>query len=113
MVVMRKPTPEGLVKSATIRYLRFKGWWTQINVQQGFGNVRGRPDLEALKRGITIYIECKAGKGKLSRYQIQYISRLRAYGAFVLVVHSTEEAMRDIDRIEERLWPGENTRRLI
>ena len=110
---MKTPIREGLVKAATIRYLGFKGWLTQINVQQGFGNVRGRPDLEATKKGTTIFIEVKSASGRLSENQEKYIKKLRDYGAIILVVRSSEEAMRDIDAVEERLWPGQNNKRLF
>ena len=105
-------TPEGIVKAAVVSYLKMRGWFVMINVQQGFGNVRGRPDLEAIKNGITIFVECKAGKGRLSEHQKTYIRLLQAHGAIVLVISSGDECVRDIDALEERLWPEQASKRL-
>ena len=103
---------EADVKRALQDYLHRKGWLTTVNVQQGFGNVRGRPDLEALKRGVTIYIECKRPGEKPTEAQHGYLNKLKSYGAICLVISSGEEIVRDVDRVEEMLWPGENTKRL-
>lgn len=118
-------TPEGRVKAGVIQYLRRMGWFPMINAQGAYtrGSASGRPDLEAIKRGVTIFVEVKAPKdkdalgrlrpaGKLSPYQEDYIKRLRNHGGIVLVVWSAEEFVRDLDEIENRLWPGENTMRL-
>jgi hypothetical protein len=117
-------TPEGKVKSAVLKYLQLKGWFTEINVQSQFtqGRLRGRPDLEASKRGCHIKIEVKRPgryqdgrwlpEGKLRPEQIAYIDELIKAKIRVFVTSNPEEFMRELDDLEERLWPGENLKRL-
>jgi Holliday junction resolvase len=95
---------EADVKRSLKRYLKARGWLVTTNVQQGFGCVRGRPDLEALKKGITIYIECKRPGEKPTPAQREYLMMLKSYGAICLVISSGDEIVRDIDEVEERLW---------
>jgi hypothetical protein len=104
---------EADVKAALRDYLHKKGWLTTVNVQSGFGMVNGRPDLEALKKGVTIYIETKRPGGQLTEAQHKYLARLRSYGAICLVISSGDEIIHDIDQVEEMLWPGQNSTRLL
>lgn len=48
-----------------------------------FGLVRGRPDLEAIYKGVTYYIETKHPKtgGKMSGYQKEQREKIEAAGA--------------------------------
>lgn len=108
----RKKQPESYVKDACIKYLHLQGWHTQVNYNGYQGATPGRPDLQALKKGVTIYIETKAGKNGLSPSQKDYCAEILGYGAIVIVVKSLEEFMKDLDTIQERLWPGQNSKRL-
>lgn len=63
-------TPEKAVQNAVIRMLQFHGWMVQRN-QQGLGNTKGRPDIEAYRDGFILFVEVKAPQhlmktGKLS-----------------------------------------------
>lgn len=110
--MIRKITPEGRVKGAVIRILKFYGWFTQINVQ-GFGMHNGRPDLEALKNGITIWIECKSPAGRLSDTQKEYIRVLETHGGIVMVANDPERFLVELEQLHERLWPGTGLKRLF
>ena len=102
----RKKTPEKVVQDAVIEHLRISGWLVQRN-QQAMGNTKGRPDLEAVKKfkglGVTIYVECKAPRGRLSERQLEYIRGLRAEGALVSVCKSIEEFINDLALIEYKI----------
>lgn len=111
-MVGMKQTPENAVKAGVRRYLKFKGWLAASN-PQGLGCKAGRPDLQALKKGVTIYIECKAPKGRVSNKQKLYHEELMQHGGIVVVCWSIDEFMNDLDKIEERLWPGQNSKRLV
>ena len=110
---IKKKTPEKEVQDAVIAYLDFKGWMVQRN-QQGLGCTPGRPDLQAIKKwfgiGITIYIECKSPKGKLSEAQRAYLEKLEDQGAEVIVCRTFEWFKNALDnteyRIRERMTGG-------
>ncbi len=106
----RKLTPEGAVIRGVRKYLEFHGWMVTRN-QQSLGCVRGRPDLEALKNGLTIYIECKSPKGGLRKGQPEYHQRLRNHGALVFVTDDPEQFSQELERLQNKLWPGKNRER--
>lgn len=109
---MKKATPENLVKQGVRRYARMKGWYPESNPQGAYCR-SGRPDMQLLKRGRMVYVECKSAKGRLGPAQKKYIEAVTRYEIPVIICKSVEEFMADLDAIEERWWPGENTRRLV
>jgi hypothetical protein len=106
MMGEKRKTPEKIVQDACVEHLKISGWKTQRN-QQGMGNTKGRLDYEAIKEfkgiGITIYIEFKGPKGRLSRDQVEYIRGLRDVKAIVCVCKSLEEFINDLLRIEYKI----------
>jgi len=115
-------TPEKRVQNAVIKVLTFHGWMIQRN-QQGLGNTKGRPDLEAYKNGFVMFIEIKKPKrlmangkmsqgGKLSDDQEKYIAKLKNQDMTVLVVDDAERFLLQLEQIQERLWPGKGIRRI-
>lgn len=122
-VASSKPvTPEKAVQLAVIRMLTFHGWMVVRN-QQGLGAERGRPDIEAYRNGFTLFVEFKRPKhkmengkmspgGKLSRYQVEYIEKLKAQDMTVIVTDDPEKFMLQLEEIQERLWPGKGIRRI-
>lgn len=122
-VASSKPvTPEKAVQNAVIKMLTFHGWMVQRN-QQGLGNTKGRPDLEAYKNGFVMFIELKKPKhlmkngklspgGKLSDDQEKYVAKLKAQDMTVLVVDDAEKFLLQLEQIQERLWPGKGIRRI-
>lgn len=115
-------TPEKAVQNAVIKLLRWHGWMVVRNMQ-GLGTERGRPDVEAYRNGFTLFVELKRPKhkmengkmspgGQLSRYQVEYIGRLKAQDMTVLVVDDSEKFMLQLEEIQERLWPGKGIRRI-
>lgn len=107
-----KVTPEKWVQNAVIAQLRFHNWYVQRN-QQGLGNTIGRPDLEAYKRGFVLFIEVKSPKGGLRKGQPEYHEALRKHGMTVWVVDDSERFLDDLETLQERLWPGQNMKRLF
>lgn len=107
----KKLTPEGQVLAAVRRILQFHGWFVARN-QQGMGCVAGRPDLEALRDGVVIWVECKAPRGGLRKGQPEYHAALRAHGGTVFVVDDAERFLDVLEQLQEQLWPGKNKKRL-
>jgi hypothetical protein len=115
-------TPEKAVQNGVVSALRFHNWMVQRN-QQGIGNTKGRPDIEAYKKGFALFIEIKKPKhrmengkmspgGKLSDDQQKYIAKLRAQDMIVVVTDDAEKFLDGLEELQEQLWPGKNIRRL-
>jgi hypothetical protein len=86
-----KKTVKGLFKALGIP------WYENV---QGpiWGNRRGRPDMEAIKGGVTYYLELKHYKtGKMSAYQKKERDRIEAAGAPYIVVKSIEDVVKAMD----------------
>lgn len=107
----RPLTPEKRVQNAIINQLRFHRWKVQRN-QAGLGNTRGRPDLEAYKKGAILFIEVKAPNGRLSDYQKEYIKELTDQQMNVVVSDDSEKFLIFLEELQYRLW-GEESRRLF
>jgi hypothetical protein len=114
--VSKVETPEKVVQNAVVGWLKIHGWMVQRN-QQSETSVRGRPDLEAYKNGLTLFIECKAPAGivslktgrkskgsKLSDHQEIYIAKLREHGMTVWVPTDGDKFLEDLERLEFELW---------
>ncbi len=89
-----KPIPEleRDILKATRDVLRLNGWKVWRN-QQGLGSTRGRCDLEALRNGATIFIECKTARGILSKFQERESEDIRKRGGEYIVIRSADHAV--------------------
>ena len=102
----KKKTPESEITAACVPYAELQGWRMYRN-HQGMGNKRGRPDWEAVKSfkglGITIYIEFKGPRGKLSDDQIEYTDQLVRDKCIVIIAKSFDEFRLDLEIAEKRI----------
>ena len=66
---------------------------------QGLGCVRGRPDIEAIYKGITYYIECKHPKegGRMSQYQRAQRDKIELAGAPYVKARSVEDVVKALN----------------
>lgn len=73
---------------------------------QGIGAIRGRPDLEAIYKGLTYYIECKhpKGGGKMSQYQLTQRTRIEAAGAPYIHAKSVDDVVLGMNLPVKGLW---------
>lgn len=73
---------------------------------QGLGAIRGRPDIEAIWKGITYYIECKHPKdgGKMSSYQKNQQAKIEAAGAPYIKARSLEDVVKGMGLPTGRLF---------
>ncbi len=86
----RRVTPETAVKQAVKQWLDLHGWRHWPNTA-GMGVYPGLPDIEAIKDGRTVYIECKAPRGKLSVGQERFRDLIEECGGTYLVVYGIED----------------------
>ena len=105
-------TEKDVQKSVTAA-LKFYGWVVQRNHQQGIGMTRGRPDLEAYKRGVTLFVECKSPKGRISPSQDEYFKKLQSAGMTVLVADGLEDFVRELEQFEQHHWGDKRVRSLF
>ena len=86
---------ESALQRAVKSLLRQLGIHYYVNTQGPiWGNVRGRPDMEVIKDGITYYLELKRYRqGKMSRYQEQERRKIEAAGAPYVVVREIKDVV--------------------
>ena len=70
--------------------LQWHGWFVFYHLQ-GLGCYPGLPDLQAVKKGRTVYIELKRPGGSQSSNQKKFQEDLEAAGGFYLLVRSVED----------------------
>jgi len=60
------------------------------------GHARGRPDLEAIWKGVTYFIECKHPKtgGKMSSYQEEHRQMIETAGAPYIKATSVDDVVK-------------------
>jgi len=94
-----KESESGILR-AVRDYMRLRGWFV-IRMQQGLGSHKGISDLVAVKEGLTVWIEVKTAKGKLSKHQQQFQKQIKEFGGIYIVVRGVE----DIFHAEKALTP--------
>jgi hypothetical protein len=86
---------EAVVLQQSRDYLRALGWFV-LRIQQGMGCHKGVSDLVAIKGGRTVWIECKATKGKQSEYQRVFQEAVEDNGGDYWLVHSLDELIEQL-----------------
>ena len=61
---------------------------------------RGEPDIDCVYRSVSLKLEVKTEKGKVSKLQTSRIEKWRKAGAVACVVRSVEDASRMIEFID-------------
>ena len=68
----------------------------------GLGTCPGLPDLQAIRDGRVVMIECKTATGRLSSRQQAFRETWEAHGGEYIVARSTE----DVEHLVDCLRPG-------
>lgn len=84
---------ESVIQSQVIKYLEKIGWYVVKIIQT---NKNGWPDLQAHKDGITIFVEVKSEKGKVSQLQQYRHKQLTDAGFKVLVIYSLKQIINEL-----------------
>jgi Holliday junction resolvase len=83
-------TPETKVKNNIRAYLKLKGWY-----YRGIGSSaytgKGLPDAFAIRNGITLFIEAKSEKGKLTPAQAETREQILTHGGYHVVAKSIDD----------------------
>jgi len=86
-------TPETGVKHQVKDYLRLRGWMVYHNLA-GLGCYPGLSDMVAIKDGVVLFIECKAGIGRQSDKQRMFQVSLEAHGGRYVLAYGYEDVER-------------------
>ena len=89
--------PESVVLDQCRSYLRTLGWMV-VRMQQGMGCHKGLADLYCLHNGRSLWVECKATKGRQSDYQRAFEADVKGHGGEYIVVNSIDML---IDKLRE------------
>jgi hypothetical protein len=82
--------PESVILSAVREHLRQQGYLT-IRHQACLGSHPGLSDLTAVRDGVTLYVECRTPRGRLSAAQERFQRDVEAHGARYIVACSVED----------------------
>lgn len=91
--VGRKNKKETEIMRGVRDYLQIMGWFV-VRIQQGLGAHKGIADLVAIKDGITVWIEVKTERGRLSEHQKLFADSIEKAGGKYFVVRSIDDAVR-------------------
>lgn len=78
------------------QYNPTKGRWTKSTVRRGIG------DILAIINGKAVMIEVKAGKDRMSEWQIKTKEDVERSGGVYLIIRSTEEFTKQYDDFSNR-----------
>lgn len=91
---------ESEIQQDVIKFFESYGWYVVKVIQS---NKNGWPDLQAHKAGITLFIEVKSEKGKVSELQAYRHKQLRNLGFIVLVIHSIPQLKYELIELRDKL----------
>jgi len=98
--------PHGQLEKIVKEFLIASGWFVFANVEGrnkvGKHSIPGISDLTAIKSGITLWIEIKAGKDTLRDSQIKFRDNVQSHGGRFLEVHDIEDILNYIKNLRER-----------
>jgi hypothetical protein len=101
-------TPEGAVVKACLEYLRLRGIFAWRNNTGSLRDKNNRPVffgkpgsadiIGVMPGGRFICIECKAGRGKLSEKQKEFLHNIEQTGGLAVVARSIEDIEKALRR---------------
>lgn len=91
---------ESQLQSQIINLLEKEGWLVVKIIQT---NKNGWPDLQIHRFGITIFIEVKTEKGKLSKLQEYRHKQLQDAGFYVFTIHTLNQLKDEFTTASEKL----------
>lgn len=80
---------ESSVQTSIIKFLKYEGWFVTKLVST---STSGIPDILAIRKGKTIFIEVKRIGGKTSSIQDYRIKELKSHGVEVFVFDNLQDA---------------------
>lgn len=100
LMLKHVPQKESDIQAAIMDYLKWTGWYV-IRHHQTLGSHKGLCDLQAIKKGRTLYIEVKTAKGQLSKPQEKFRDAIEAHGGEYVLARSLEDVWEAIGREAE------------
>lgn len=86
----KRVTNETAVKHDIKRWLTLFGWrcWP---ILQGLGSYRGIPDMQAIKKGVVLFIEVKSERGVQSDAQRAFQDMIEQEGGHYILARSSKD----------------------
>lgn len=81
-------TPEAKVKAKVRKILDERNAYYAMPVTSGYGN-SGVPDFLVCYRGKFMAIECKAGRGKATKLQLDNLKRIEDNGGIQFIINES------------------------
>jgi hypothetical protein len=104
-------TPEGAVVNVCLEYLTLRGayvWRNNTGALRDknnrpvyFGKVGSADILGILPGGRFLAVECKAGRGKPSEKQLEFLENVKSMGGLALIVWSVDELILALKKEED------------
>ena len=91
---------ESQIQSQIIHWLEKEGWLVVKIIQT---NKNGWPDLQLHKFGVTVFVEVKSERGKVSELQKYRHQQLIDEGFFVIITKSLKDLQHELIRRGEDL----------
>jgi hypothetical protein len=87
-----------------LRILAFRVNVGVVKIQERFVRfgVVGMADIISFPRGVVLWIECKAAKGKQSEFQKSFETRVRAHGHRYLIARDAQDVINEIAFLERK-----------
>lgn len=79
------PLQESIIQKQVKHTYEQHGWLVNKIIQS---TLNGWPDLQCHKDGVTLFIECKGSRGKVSEIQAYRHQQLRKQGFEVLIINN-------------------------
>jgi hypothetical protein len=89
---------------AALRILAFRVNVGVVKIQERFVRfgVVGMADIISFPRGVVLWIECKAPKGKQSQFQKSFEAQVRAHGHRYLIARDAQDVINEIAVLERQ-----------
>ena len=101
--MMKKQTPETAIKKQIKDWLSLNNWF-HFQYPAGVMGYKGAPDRIAIKKGIVLFIEVKAEKGKQSEDQIKFENNITEHGGYYVLVRNYKDLEKYINTFLFRIW---------
>lgn len=85
-------TPETALKTQIKDYLDIQGFF-HYPLSAGYFSVKGLPDRQAIKNGVTINIEAKSNHYRQTFEQLEFQKKTESHGGIYLLIYDIEELM--------------------
>lgn len=71
-------------------FLQYRGWFV-VKIHQSMGSYKGIADLYCLKNGLSVWVEVKTPKGRMSEHQERFKDDVEQNGGHYIVARGIDD----------------------